>query len=93
MALTLQPIAFGHNYDNASASRMAIVATSYINDVKAEWYSDSLSETMDKAMDLAMTPDTIVYLYHTDNAGERDGLPFARISRDGLMGDPTYTTL
>lgn len=93
MALTLGPVAFGRNYDNATASRIAITAESYIGDLKAEWYSDSATEAMDKAYSLAHTIDTVVYMYHTDNQGNREGAPFARISRDGLVGEPKYTSL
>jgi hypothetical protein len=93
MSITLTPVAFGRTENNATASRVAITAESYIGDLKAELYSDSAIEAMDKALSLADTVDTVVYLWHTDNAGERTDPPFARISRDGSLGQPRYIPL
>ncbi len=92
MALTIQPVAFGRNYDNASASRIAALVTNLLGDTKAEWYSDSATDMMDKAMDMASYPDTVVYLFHTTSSGEMSGLPFARVQREGV-GDVKYHTL
>lgn len=92
MALTLHPMPFSRNYTNSDASRVALIVTNLVGDLKAEWYSNSATEAMDKAFNLASWPDTIVYLYHTDMNGERSGPPFARIQRDGV-GDVKYYIL
>lgn len=67
MALTLQPVSFA----NTNGSRIALLVTNLLGDTKAEWFSDSASEAMDKAYTLAEWPDTLVYVYDTDNAGNR----------------------
>jgi hypothetical protein len=89
MSLTLQPVPF---VNGEGGSRLALVATNLLGNVKSELYSDSATETMDKARDMASYPDTIVYIYSTTNEGERYGTPFARVQRDGV-GDVKYQSL
>lgn len=93
MALTIGPVAFDRNYTNThTASRIAALVTNLLGDEKGRYYSDSASEMMDKCQDAASYPDTVIWLFHTDNQGEMSGAAFARIQRDGV-GPVRYHTL
>lgn len=89
MALTLQPVPCTESTSaSATSSIIAIVATDLLGDVKGEWWSDSSTEAMHEVHRLIAWPDTKVYLYDTDNAGERAFEPFAMITAGGYYAYP-----
>lgn len=83
MALSLAPFI---------GARIALVATSLVGDIKGEWYSESATEAMDKAVDLITWPDTLVYVYDTTNEGARVDSPHAVLSQESGWQDLMPTT-
>jgi hypothetical protein len=65
-------------------ARVALLVVNLLGDEKGRYYSDSVTAALDKARDCASYPDTVVYVFDTDNNGEMRALPNARIQRDGV---------
>jgi hypothetical protein len=67
-----------------SGARVALLVVNLLGDEKGRYYSDSVTAALDKARDCASYPDTVVYVFDTDNSGEMRGTANARIQRDGV---------
>jgi hypothetical protein len=73
-------------------ARVALLVTNLLGDEKGRYYSDSVTAIIAKAQDVASYPDTVVYVFDTDNNGEMVATPNARIQRDGV-GPVRFHTL
>lgn len=67
-----------------AGARIALLVTNLLGDEKGRYYGESASAIITKALDVASYPDTVVYVFDTDNEGEMRGTANARIQRDGV---------